>query len=89
MLKSKNDVAKCAGQDNTGNNVCADRNRCGRFLRPEGDRQIYESYWKAGRDCMKYESVPREYHIEDQPWDEKRIDVIGQNGNSGDHYEAA
>ena len=20
-------------------------------------------------------------------WDEKRIDVIGQNGNTGDHYE--
>jgi hypothetical protein len=52
-----NDKAKCAGQDETGNNVCSDRERCGRYMRPAGDRQTYENFWKAGRDCQWYESI--------------------------------
>lgn len=26
------------------------------------------------------------FHIENPAWNEKRIDVIGQNGNDGEHY---
>lgn len=76
-----NDKAKCAGQDNTGNNVCSDRERCGRYMRPAGDRQTYENFWKAGRDCQWDESIAGQ-----SDWNESRIDVIGQNGNTGDHY---
>ena len=76
-----NDNAKCAGQDNTGNNVCSDRERCGRYLRPTGDYQTWEAFWKAGRDCQWYESIAGQ-----SDWNESRIDVIGQNGNTGDHY---
>lgn len=65
MLKARNDESKCAGQDNTGNNVCADRNRCGRYLRPAGDRQAWNDFWKAGALCQHYEIVPDQYHIDD------------------------
>lgn len=82
MLQAKNDISKCAGQDNTGNNICADRNRCGRYLRPEGDRQTWENFWKAGRDCLQYESVPSVHHITDDieepprvEWDERAVKI--------------
>lgn len=67
MLKAINEKVKCAGQDSTGNNLCSDRTRCGRFLRPEGDNQEWLDFWKAGRDCQHYESVPSEYHIDEEP----------------------
>lgn len=80
MLTAINDKAKCAGVDNTGNQVCSDRNRCGRFLRPDGDRQVWNDYWKAGRDCQHYESVSSEHHIVDDieeparvEWDEQTL----------------
>lgn len=57
MLQAINDRAKCAGQDKTGNNVCSDRERCGRYVRPDGDRQQYSDFWKAGRECQWYESI--------------------------------
>jgi hypothetical protein len=86
-LNPINDKAKCAGQSEAGSHVCADRGRCGRYLRPTGDYQTWEAFWKAGDACQKYEIVPGEYHIVE--FDEKRIDVIGANGNDGLHYAAA
>lgn len=84
-LSAINDKSKCAGESDAGSNVCADRARCGRYLRPEGDRQTWDDFWKAGRDCQWYEIVPASNHQSD--WDEIRIDVIGANGNDGLHYE--
>lgn len=66
MLQPQNQESKCAGQDNTGNSVCADRNRCGRYLRPDGERQVYSDFWKAGDSCQHYESVPAQYHVQDE-----------------------
>lgn len=57
MLQAINDKAKCAGQDNTGNNVCSDRERCGRYMRPSGDLQWWSEFWRAGKDCQHYESI--------------------------------
>lgn len=62
MLQARNDKAKCQGQAPDGSQVCSDRGRCGRFLRPDGDRQAWGNYWKAGNDCQWYEIVPTEYH---------------------------
>lgn len=62
MLKAMNDKGKCEGQDSTGNSRCSDRERCGRYLRPTGDRQAWGNFWKAGKDCQWYEIVPAEYH---------------------------
>lgn len=56
MLSARNDRAKCTGEG------CADRVRCGRFLRPAGEHQAYDDFWKAGDKCQSYESVPAEYH---------------------------
>lgn len=84
-LEVNNDKAKCMGMDNTGNNVCRDRERCGRYMRPEGDRQVWADFWKAGIDCQHYESIKVVKKSND--WDEKRMDVVGQNGNDGLHYE--
>lgn len=86
MLAARNDLAKCAGQDETGNNVCGDRERCGRYLRPDGDRQAWGNFWKAGKDCQWYEIVPEKFH-QASGFNEARIDVIGANGNDGLHYE--
>lgn len=82
-----NDKAKCAGQSEAGSHVCADRGRCGRYLRPTGDMQWWSEFWKACESCQHYETVPSEYHIVE--FDEKRIDVIGANGNDGLHYDAS
>jgi hypothetical protein len=65
-LQAINDQSKCAGQSSAGSHICADRNRCGRYLRPGGDRQVHSDFWKAGRDCQHYESVPSEHHIVDE-----------------------
>lgn len=45
--------------------VCSDRNRCGRFLRPEAPGQIFEAHYKAGDHCQHYEIVPSQHHITD------------------------
>lgn len=89
-MKAENDKAKCAGQDNTGNNVCRDRERCGRYVRPAGDYQVWSDFWKAGIDCHHYESIQVKRKPEVISWegaDENRINVIGQNGNDGLHYK--
>lgn len=62
-LRPINDKAKCAGQSEAGSHVCADRGRCGRYLRPTGDRQLHADFWKAGEECQHYEIVPSEYHL--------------------------
>lgn len=74
-LKAINDKAKCEGI------MCDSKNRCGRYLRQTGDRQVWSEFWRAGDRCQFYETVPSD------AWDEKRIDLIGQNGNDGLHYE--
>lgn len=67
-LQARNDNPKCSGQSDAGSHVCADRVRCGRYLRPEGDRQVWSDFWKAGAGCLNYESVPAAYHLtEDEP----------------------
>jgi len=63
MLKANNAIAKCKGQSPDGSQVCSDRGRCGRFLRPDGDRQAWGNYWKAGDSCQNYETVAVEHHI--------------------------
>lgn len=72
-LTAINDKSKCAGESEAGSNVCADRARCGRYLRPEGDRQTWDDFWKAGRDCPQYEIVDSRFHLTDEPakleWD--------------------
>lgn len=63
-----NDKAKCEGQSEAGSHVCADCGRCGRYLRPSGDYQVYADFWKAGEECQHYEIVSAEHHIsEDEP----------------------
>lgn len=94
MLIADNHNPKCDGQDNTGNNVCGDRNRCGRFLRPSGDRQDVQPFWRD-KNCQHYEIVPSQYHIQENPgefipsdgWNDARIEIIARNGNDGLHYE--
>lgn len=87
MLAAINDKAKCAGQAPDGSQVCSDRGRCGRFLRPGGEYQVYYDFWKSGDSCQNYESVSAEHH-QTEDFNEARIDVIGANGNDGLHYGA-
>lgn len=96
-LNAVNDKAKCAGQSEAGSHVCADRGRCGRYLRPAGDYQTHGDFWKAGDACQHYEIVPAQYHIkeadsgliESDGWNDGRIEIIARNGNDGLHYDAA
>lgn len=51
-LQAQPDVAKCAGLH------CAYKQSCGRFLRPEGDGQVWGSYYALGDDeCDYFEPV--------------------------------
>jgi hypothetical protein len=51
-LQARPDVAKCAGIQ------CAYKHSCGRYLRPEGDRQVWGSYYALGdEDCDYFEPV--------------------------------
>lgn len=49
-------------------------------------RWYYE--WKAERDAQKQEQEMSTF-IDEQltKWNEERIDIVGQNGNTGEHYE--
>ena len=46
----------------------------------------YEALVERIKD-LAMESYYYERLEEDQEWDEERMDVIGQNGNTGDHYQ--
>ena len=51
-LQARSDVAKCAGIQ------CAYKQSCGRYLRPEGDRQVWGSYYAlADEDCDYFEPL--------------------------------
>jgi hypothetical protein len=73
MLQVNNDNPKCDGQDSTENNVCHFRNKCGRYLRPEGEFQVNKPFWRQGADCIEYEVVPREYHIDEEIEEPARV----------------
>lgn len=73
-----NDKDKCHGQDENGGSICSGREYCDRYVRPAGDRQFYSDFWKAGDSCQHYVSISKK-----QSNSEKRMDVIGQNGNVG------
>jgi len=49
------DISKCAGQDETGKNICAYRQSCKRYIMPSGYFQSWASFWKtADDDCKNY-----------------------------------
>ena len=57
IQQANNDHAKCKGESPDGNHVCAYREVCARYVRPDGDRQVYADFWKAEEECPHYESV--------------------------------
>jgi len=46
---------------------------------------------KVGKDAVVdkdyYKRLQQMAKDMNEPWDEERIDIIGQNGNTGEHYE--
>lgn len=56
-MKAINDKAKCAGQAGDGTKICGYRERCARYKRPVGDRQVWSGFWKAELNCPQYESL--------------------------------
>jgi hypothetical protein len=64
------DITKCLG---TG---CSDKERCKRFTAPSSNYQSWAEFHKNHENCQHYIGIKGD-------WDEKRIDVIGQNGNIG------
>ena len=47
-----------------------------------------EKKYEALVERIKDLAMERYYYEKlDEEWDEERIDVIGQNGNTGDHYQ--
>lgn len=59
MLTERNDEPKCTGQAPDGTQVCAYRDNCGRFQRPEGDNQLWREFWRGGDDCPHYEIISK------------------------------
>jgi hypothetical protein len=57
-MNPNNEFIKCAGQAPDGTRVCAYRNGCLRFVRPEGDKQSFKPFWQGGDDCPQYLSIP-------------------------------
>jgi len=94
VLKENRLSVKCKGQAPDGSQICSDRNRCGRFLRPDAPGQLFEEHYRAGDRCQHYEIVPSEHHIDEDPaefmesdgWNDQRIEIIARNGNDGLHY---
>jgi hypothetical protein len=66
----------CKGQAPDGTKVCTDRERCQRFVDTPVKQQNFQEYYKAGEMCQHYVGL-------DGSWNEKRMDVIGGNGNVG------
>lgn len=51
-LKERADAAKCEGLN------CAFKTSCGRYLRPEAEKQAWASFYAlAGDDCDAFEVV--------------------------------
>lgn len=69
------DFTKCKG---TG---CEDKERCKRFTAPASKHQSWSEFYKNHANCQHYLSNKNE------DWDEARVDIIGQNGNDGLHYD--
>lgn len=59
MLIANNAAGKCHGQAPDGTQICDKRDQCGRYLRPEGDRQAWGNFWKR-TNCDFHEIVPVE-----------------------------
>lgn len=54
MMPAINDRAKCEGIG------CAYRERCGRYVRPEGDQQAWGSFYAlADDDCSEFEPISK------------------------------
>ena len=61
----------------------------------EADALIQVGLVKALMNAIEYDKIDEEYYERlgklakenDEPWDDERMDIIGQNGNDGDHYE--
>lgn len=53
-------IKKCKGQAKDGSQVCADRDVCFRYTKPDSERQEYENYWMAGDRCANSLSIPKE-----------------------------
>lgn len=58
-IKISADTAKCKGEAEDGENKCAYREGCLRFMAPANEGQYWENLWKAGDDCPHYLSIPR------------------------------
>jgi hypothetical protein len=82
-MTPNNNKEKCKGEAQDGKQVCGYREQCARYVRPAGDNQSYADFWKAEGDCPKYESLSGL-----KGRSEQTQDVVGQNGNSGSHYES-
>jgi len=48
----------------------------------------YEALTKKLRDAAYYEKLAGLAKDDGEPWDDERMDIIGQNGNEGLHYVA-
>ena len=61
----------------------------------EADALVQVGIVKALMNAIEYEKIDEEYYERlgklatdtGEVWDDERIDIIGQNGNDGDHYE--
>jgi hypothetical protein len=54
------DTAKCKGEAPNGEQKCAYRESCLRFMAPENERQVWGEFWRGGDDCPHYLSIPKE-----------------------------
>lgn len=59
MLVANNENPKCKGQAPDGTQVCAYRDNCGRFQRPEGSNQVWKPFYLGGDDCPHYETIQK------------------------------
>jgi len=61
------------------------KNLYGEKVWDEDDFEDFEITTNDGLEDEKAEGVPEDY----DEWDERRMDIIGQNGNDGEHYDEA
>ena len=60
-MSANNDRAKCEGESPIGEQVCAYRESCGRYMRPTGTHQSWFDFWKTEKadDCIQFERIEK------------------------------
>ena len=61
------------------------KNLYGEKVWDEDDFEDFEITTNDGLEDEEAEDIPEDY----DEWDERRMDIIGQNGNDGEHYDEA